>query len=138
MTAQRYLTAFAAANVLGLASANAATLTMSPFPPGHAATLGTLTRCATDRAAGFADPAFSDEPRIAREMGIVGETQIRVDLEPTGRLHSADVLVSSGNRWLDGAALFTARTLRYLPEVRNCAGVAGSYAVIVQFDPAGE
>ena len=138
MTAYRSLTAFAVANVLGLASANAATITMSPLPSAQAGTIATVTSCATDRAASLAGPAASDEPGIAREMGIAGATQIRIDLAPNGRLRASDVFVSSGNRWLDGAALATARTLHYRPEIRNCAALAGTYALTVRFDPNGD
>lgn len=109
MTAYRSLTAFAVANVLGLASANAATITMSPLPSAQAGTIATVTSCAADRAASYAGPAASDD----RES--------RARWRSNGRLRASDEFVSCGNRWLDDAALATARTLHYRPEIRNCA-----------------
>ena len=43
------------------------------------------------------------------------------------------MIASSGNRWIDRAALHAVRTSRYAAEVRDCAPVGGVYAVIVDF-----
>ena len=132
----RALAAFAVANVLGFSSANAATITMLPLQLPHAESHGTAVRCGSDRAAGFSGPAFADYPAIAQLQGVAGETRVRVDLSERGTLRSAAVDRSSGNPWLDKAAVAAARSLRYSPEIASCEAVAGSYALTVQFgDP---
>ena len=44
-----------------------------------------------------------------------------------------DLLESSGNRWIDQAALHAARFSRFSAESRDCARVGGEYAFVVDF-----
>lgn len=132
----RALAAFAVANVLGFSSANAATITMLPLQLSHAGSHGTTGTCGADHAAGFSEAGFVEYPAIAQLQGAAGETRVRVDLSERGTLRAAAVDRSSGNPWLDKAAVAAVRSLRYSPEVTNCEAVAGSYALSVQFgDP---
>jgi TonB family protein len=133
----RVLTALAIANVLGFSSANAATITMLPLHPSQAGSHGTSRTCGSDHAASFRGAAFVDYPAIAQLQGAGGETRVRIDLSERGTLRAAAVDRSSGNPWLDKAAVAAARNLRYSPEVTNCEAVAGSYALNVQFGDPG-
>ena len=133
---RRVLAALALANVLGFSSANAATITMLPLHPSQAGSEGASRTCSSDHAAGFSGPAFVEYPPIAQLQGVAGETRVRIDLSERGMLRAAAVDRSSGNPWLDKAAVAAARSLRYSPEVTSCEAVAGSYALSVQFgDP---
>jgi TonB family protein len=133
----RVLIALAVANVLGFSAANAATITMLPLHPAQAGSQIASRTCGSDHAAGFSGPAFAEYPPIAQLQGIAGETRVRVDLSEHGKLRTAAVDRSSGNPWLDKAAVAAARNLRYSPEVTNCEAVAGSYALNVQFGDPG-
>jgi TonB family protein len=133
---RRGLAVLALVDVLGFTPANAATITMLPLQLPHAESHGPAVPCGSDRAAGFSGPAFVDYPAIAQLQGVAGETRVRVDLSERGTLRSAAVDRSSGNQWLDKAAVAAARSLRYSPEIASCEAVAGSYALTVQFgDP---
>ena len=58
---------------------------------------------------------------------------MRIVLDARGRLTGQSVLSSSGNRYLDRAALVAARLSRFSAEVRDCAPVGGTYAFMVDF-----
>ena len=95
-------------------------------------TVATSVSCAAVPAAiTSAEPA--DLPTIAVEQNITGITAVRIALDASGRLTSSSVFASSGNRWLDLAALRAARLSRYSAESRDCAGVGGTYAFVVDF-----
>jgi len=72
-------------------------------------------------------------PEIAKAERITGTTVIRVDLSETGRVKGSSVAVSSGSMILDQAALRTAQSMVYAPEILSCRAVPGSYAVEVEF-----
>ncbi len=129
----RALAALAVANVLGFASANAATITMTPLQRSPGESHAASRSCGSDHPAGFTGSALVDYPEIALRQGVAGETRVRIDVNAQGTLRYAAVDRSSGNPWLDRAAVAAARSLRYTPEVANCEPVAGSYALRVQF-----
>lgn len=113
--------------------AAATTITMAPLA-ARQATVGVTEHCTvTNRSAAIDAAPFSEIPEIARLQGVTGESLVRVDLAATGALQTAALYGSSGNRWLDRAALSTARMIRYVPEVRNCRNVAGAYLISVRF-----
>jgi TonB family protein len=112
--------------------AEAATINITPLA-ATPATVGVAGGCVSDRAAAIAGTPYFEMPAIAREQRATGESRVRIDLTATGALRSAVLASSSGNRWLDRAALATARMSRYVPEVRNCAAVSGAYLISVQF-----
>ena len=79
----------------------------------------------------IAEPA--DLPAIAAGQNVSGIAQVRITLDAGGRLSNEAVMNSSGNRWLDQAALRSARLSVYSAEIRNCERVGGEYGLIVDF-----
>ena len=111
------------------ATAGAATLRLVPLGPQS---VGASVNCAaTPASITHAEPA--DLPAIAAEQHVTGITSVRIALDASGRLTQTSVLESSGNRWIDRAALRTARFSRYGAESRDCTRVGGAYALIVDF-----
>lgn len=92
--------------------------------------------CRTPNAsAAVSSPWTPDMPQIAAAQDISGVTKVRVDLDAQGNLVGSSVFKSSGNYWLDSAALVAARRSGYTAELRDCTPVAGSYAVDFEFQP---
>jgi TonB family protein len=114
------------------AAASAATIRLVPLSPP---VLGaSITTCAAPfRAAAVTAVAPAVLPAIAAGQNVTGVAEIRIVLDPGGRLTDQSVLASSGNRWLDRAALTAARQSEYRAEVRACAPVGGAYALLVDF-----
>jgi TonB family protein len=77
-------------------------------------------------------PAY---PYAAR--GVTGVTQaaLTVYLDAAGHVTSVRVAHSTGNLALDWAALTAARQSTYLPAVKKCTRVPGSFDFTVTFDP---
>jgi TonB family protein len=110
-------------------AAGAATVRLVPLsPPSIAAS---ITCTAVPASISAAAPA--ELPTIAAEQNVTGITEVRIDLDAAGRLTKSSVLASSGNRWIDRAALRAARSSRYSAEVRDCAPAGGAYAFVVDF-----
>ena len=76
-------------------------------------------------------------PPIAEAQHAAGVTNLRIELDKAGHLARADVITTSGNRWLDEAAIASARLSRYRSETRNCESIAGTYVLAVDFDAPG-
>jgi TonB family protein len=114
----------------------AVTITLGPSRSGTSQALGKLdaTSCRTPHT----DAAFDGEParempKIAEEQGVSGVSVVEVDLGENGSFAHTEMVKSSGDRWLDEAALQTARTSKYQAETRNCTAVGGSYLLKVDF-----
>ena len=124
----------AAAGAFALAlSAAASAATVRLVPLGAHTTAVSRTGCPAESApASVVAPPIA-LPEIAAQMKTTGVAAIRVDLDPRGTLASAAVLRSSGNRWIDLAALRAARLSTYSAEVRGCERIGGRYALIVDF-----
>lgn len=120
------------AATLTLALSAAAGATTVRLVSLSAPSIGASVTCAAAPAA-ITDAQSADVPTIAAEQNVTGITSVRIALDATGRLISSSVLESSGNRWLDRAALQAARSSRYSPESRDCARVGGAYAFVVDF-----
>jgi TonB family protein len=84
-------------------------------------------------SAGIAGDAFFEAPSITAAQGLTGTSTVKVQLSSTGALLSNSLFASSGNRWMDEAALRSARMSRFSPEVRNCERVGGTYLYAVEF-----
>ncbi len=110
--------------------AGAQTIALHPVDDGRI--MNVTTRCSQSAPAALRD-AYYREPEIAREMHASGTTLVRVDLDASGRLTGAATTASSGNRWLDAAALESARQSTYRAEIRDCHAIGGSYFVSVGF-----
>lgn len=91
------------------------------------------TRAGCDAPASIDGNPFFEMPTIAAEQGVSGVSLVRIDLTSAGSLASERLYSSSGNRWLDAAALLSARMTRYTSETANCRHIAGSYIYEVDF-----
>jgi TonB family protein len=68
-----------------------------------------------------------DYPEAARELGLGQRSVgIRVYISPQGTIAALRVLNSSGNNFLDQAALGTAAQSTFSPRVKNCKATFGS------------
>jgi TonB family protein len=130
------LRAFAAASVplslalaFGAAHAEAGTVVLRPLDdrPLSAVTTG----CVQADAPAAITSAFFRVPEIARGMHASGASLVRIELDAGGHVRNASMQRSSGNRWLDLAALDSAHLSRYRPEIRNCSATGGEYLVAV-------
>ena len=107
-----------------------------PARAAHAQTAGASHRCvrrpvasaAVDRRR--ARGSAGDRRRAERHRDHRSSHRPR---RPAARLTEQSVLATSGNRWIDRAALAAARQSRYRAEVRGCAPVGGVYAFVVDF-----
>jgi TonB family protein len=90
------------------------------------------TSCATPNVrASLVDASF-EVPEIVKQQRVVGQTLVLVALHDSSRLKTATLYQSSGNHWLDEAALRTAKLARYSAEVVDCTKVAGTYLLVVR------
>lgn len=121
----------ALAITLGASRAEAATIVLQPL--GDHTTSAVTGPCRRPNEPAAIDAAFFRVPEIARGTHVSGESLVRIDLDATGKVRGASMKQSSGNRWLDLAAMDSAHLSRYRPEVQNCKQVAGSYLVAVNF-----
>ena len=110
---------------------SAATLTLVP---SAAQTVSAVVRCSASAApASIAVAADAELPGIASGQNVRGATAVRVGLNPGGQLEYASVMRTSGNPWIDAAALRATRLSHYRSEIRDCSSVSGEYAVLVDF-----
>jgi TonB family protein len=63
--------------------------------------------------------AIADAPQIARDSGVTGEALVAVNLNDNGRVDKATIAYSSGNRWLDEAALRAAYDARFTGDCQD-------------------
>lgn len=73
-------------------------------------------------------------PAAARDAGLTGTSQVKVDLSATGTVLDATIATSSGSTILDAAAIQAAKRTTYAPKVLDCQRVPGSYLFRVEFD----
>lgn len=73
-----------------------------------------------------------DVPEIARQQGIQGRVQVRVDLNEQSKIVGVSIY-SSPNPLLNKAAMDAARQSTFRTEVQNCQPIASSYLYIVDF-----
>ena len=110
------------------ATAGAATIRLAPLTGTTVA--ASLSSCSAAPSVVAAPVVL---PEIAAAQQIAGVTAVRVTIDRRGTLTGASVVSSSGNPWLDRAALGTARLSRFTPELRDCERVGGEYAFLVDF-----
>jgi TonB family protein len=116
------------------APAGAVTITLSPLVLAPNTLPPTLvTTCASPNVSAKVDEPFYDMPGIAAMQGASGTSTVQIDLNPTGELTAQTLYASSGNEWLDRAAMQSARMSHFSAEVRNCSHVAGTYLFAVAF-----
>ncbi|MBV9270102.1 MAG: TonB family protein [Candidatus Eremiobacteraeota bacterium] len=102
--------------------------TPEPTPPP------TPSCTSPDVAARVMNAITPDTPEAAREEGISGVTEVRVDLGADGEVESVSIYRSSGSTLLDAAALRAAKASRYAAGQHDCHGDAGSYIFRADFD----
>jgi TonB family protein len=128
-TAGRLIQALA----LGAATLIPAQATASPSSSAQSSAVGkTCTSPYTPPVAALAPSV--EMPTIADEQGVMsGESIVEVSLSSKGDVIRATIEKSSGNRWLDNAALRTTRTTLFIPATTNCEPVGGTYLYAVDF-----
>ncbi len=77
--------------------------------------------------------AHPDYPSIAEQRGDGGVVYVKVDLTPTGSISGTSIAQSSGNPFLDDAALEAAARSEFQPETQDCTPISGSYLFLVTF-----
>jgi TonB family protein len=124
--------------VLALASqtepalaSNTGTVTLIPLSSLHAGVASAISRC--NKPAALDGEMYVDVPNIDILQGVTGTTLVRIDLNAKGVLTGESLFSSSGNPWLDRAALASPKAARFIPEMMNCTAVGGSYLYEVDF-----
>ena len=112
-------------------TAPAATVSLTSLAPAHVGVASSSQGC--EKAASLNGSPYFVKPTITEEQGIGGVARIRIDLTQAGEVARESVFGSSGNHWLDEAALTSARMSRFTPELVNCKPTAGSYLYSVEF-----
>jgi protein TonB len=112
-------------------AADKGTVTLIPLSAEHAGIVSAPSKC--NKPAAIDGEMFVDVPAIASLQGITGTTLVRIDLSATGALSGEALFESSGNPWLDRAALDSPKAARFIPEMVNCTAIGGSYLYQVDF-----
>ncbi len=116
------------------APATAATVSLTPLVVAQNTLPVLVNTCASPNIpAQVSGDAFFQMPSIAAAQGANGISIVKIQLNSSGTLLSHDIFASSGNPWLDQAALQSARMTRFTPETRNCEHVSGTYLFAVQY-----
>jgi TonB family protein len=128
-------------SILALAALGLATQTIPAFGSTTAtitliplSTTGLVTasdRC--NKPAAVDGDAYVDVPEIATLQSVGGTTLVKIDLTAKGMLADEALFESSGNVWLDRAALESPKMARFTPQVANCTSIGGSYLYEVEF-----
>lgn len=109
-------------------SAPAAT---EPGPPAPSQAAGPLT-LTSDLAVVCPVRTPPPYPSVSRRLGESGKVVLRVELDETGRVSTAQVITSSGHKRLDDAALAAVKTWRCQPAQRD--GQAVRSVAVQPFD----
>lgn len=83
----------------------------------------------------FADRVAPVYPSIAREQGVQGTAIVLATVGPTGKVEAVSIDQSTGNKWLDSAALDAARQSRFLPPEIDGKPATETYRIVYTFDP---
>lgn len=89
-------------------------------------------RCSAPYVAASVTNAVPAEAPEAAE-GQTGVAQVKVNLSDTGAVLAVSIYATTGNTFLDSAALRAARQSSYRAETRDCMPVGGSYLFKVDF-----
>ncbi|MBV8148748.1 MAG: TonB family protein [Candidatus Eremiobacteraeota bacterium] len=98
---------------------------------GAAQLVAVESKC--DAPAAVYGSTYADMPPIGDELGASGTAVVKIDLSASGMLAHEELYSSSGNWWLDDAAMRSVRLTRFTPEIRGCRRVAASYLYEVDF-----
>lgn len=73
-------------------------------------------------------------PPEARSEGLGGDVRVRVSLNAASQITDVN-LISAASGYFVGPALAAARASKFAAEIRDCVPVAGSYELILTFNP---
>lgn len=76
-----------------------------------------------------------DYPEIAKQMGAQGTAVVLITIGPKGNVISAKISQSTGNAWLDQAALVAARGSTFQPPKIDGKPATETYRVVYEFAP---
>lgn len=107
------------------------TVTLIPISAVGTGLVTAGSRC--NKPAAIDGDAYVEEPAIAMEQGVSGTALVKIDLSAKGALAGEAMFESSGNPWLDRAALESPAMTHFTPEIANCTAVGGSYLYRVDF-----
>jgi TonB family protein len=107
-------------------------VSLVPLSPVHVAVSAEHT-AGCNVAAGVDGSPYFEMPEIASDMDEHGTAKVKIDLTSDGNLAQEELYSSSGSRWLDRAAMRSARLTKFTPEIVGCQRVAGSYLYEVEF-----
>jgi protein TonB len=83
----------------------------------------------------FVDRVAPVYPDIAREQGVQGTAIVLATVGPKGNVISVQIDQSAGNKLLDQAALFAARSSRFVPPEIDGKPATETYRIVYSFDP---
>ena len=72
-------------------------------------------------------------PREALRRGVGGTVRVQATVSPDGSVERMDVADSSGNRYLDRAAMEAVRRWRFKPAMRNGQPVSETVTIPIEF-----
>jgi protein TonB len=75
-------------------------------------------------------------PREALRRGVGGTVRVQATVSPDGSVERMDVAESSGNRYLDRAAMEAVRRWRFKPAMRNGQPVSATVVIPIDFTPS--
>lgn len=126
--------AAALAAVIGVATTAVASETgFSQIQPLYTIEAATPLCAGTEQSARMLQAHTPDYPAIALGMGVEGSALVVFTMSKDGTIADASVADTSGNQWLDRAAVDAVRKSRFAPAVHNCSKIAGVYGVEVLF-----
>ena len=79
-------------------------------------------------------PAY---PREALRRGVSGTVRVQATIAPDGSVERMELAQSSGDRYLDRAAMEAVRRWRFSPAMRNGQPVSAQVVIPVDFSPNG-
>jgi protein TonB len=74
-------------------------------------------------------------PREAQRRGIGGTVRVQATVSSDGSVDRMEVAASSGNRYLDRAAMEAVRRWRFKPAMRNGQPVSATVVIPLEFNP---
>jgi TonB family protein len=123
-----------AALLFTVAAAGAQSVSLTPLAPTHRATIAvTGATCANPYAAAQMSDASLEYPEVTRAQQVEGVAYVGITLLPNGTLAHVWPIASTGNGFLDAAAIDAVRNARYTAERAQCESVGGDYTVKVDF-----
>ena len=74
-------------------------------------------------------------PREALRRGVGGTVRVKATVAPDGSVERMEVAETSGNRFLDRAAMEAVRRWRFTPAMRNGQPMSAAVVIPIDFTP---